>query len=80
MMRVRCTPATWNSGGTKIFEVVSAEVDTVKQHLTLIGRDGKVCVELVGSWEVAFAPSPLLPMSIDEIERVHNGQTIVTVN
>jgi hypothetical protein len=67
------------AGGTKVFEVVSAELNTANGELTLSCRDGRVCLGLVGAWEYAVTSSILAPMSIYEVERIHNGEALVTV-
>lgn len=78
-MRVRLTPGTATVGGTKVFEVVAAHLQTTNGELALTCRDGRVCLGLVGSWEFACDHSSLLPMTCDEVERIHDGQMLVTV-
>ena len=77
-MRVRLTPSTANAGGTKVFEVVAANLQTTNGQLTLTCRDGRVCLGLIGSWECDIDSSPLMSMSCDEVERIHDGKTLVT--
>lgn len=79
-MRIRLTPNSATAGGTRVFEVVSAHLDTANGQLTLTGRDGRVCLGLVGPWEYDVATSHLAPMSIDEIERLHDGRSLVLTN
>jgi len=78
-MRIRLTPAT--GGEPKVFDVVGADFETTKNQLTLTCRDGRVCMGLQGSWEMSITKSRILPMSIDEVERIHDGRSIIaTVN
>ncbi len=77
-MRVRLTPATGDA--PKVFDVISATFDTAKGELTLTCRDGRVCLGLVGTWELSIEPSRRLPMACDEVERIHDGSLLVMVN
>lgn len=77
-MRVRLTPLTGNAGGTRIFVVVRAEFNTTNGELTLTCRDGKICLGLQGSWEVAIEKCFVRPMSCDEAERIHDGRSLIT--
>lgn len=79
-MRVRLTPGTADAGGTRIFQVRGADYDTTTGNLTLTCRDGKICIQLVGLWEMSIRPSFVGAMSVDEVERVYEGRTLVTVN
>lgn len=79
-MTIRLTPGTATAGGTKVFEVVGASLNTANGQLTLTCRDGQVCLELVGQWELAINTSSRRAMSIDEVARLHDGQSLVTVN
>lgn len=79
-MRVRLTPGTADAGGTRIFIVAGAEYDTTKNELTMICRDGKICIQLVGLWQMSIRPSWVKAMSVDEVERIHDGRALVTVN
>lgn len=76
-MNVRLTPGTADAGGTRIFEVVDARYNTANRQLTLTGRDGKICLELVGLWELRVKTSLRRAMGVDEIERIHEGRTLV---
>lgn len=80
-MRVRLTPLTANAEGTRIFVVVRAEFNTTNGELTLTCRDGKICVQVVGSWEMAIEKCFVRPMSVDEAARIHDGRSLIaTVN
>lgn len=78
-MRIRLTPDSPTAGGTRVFEVVRAKHDTRNGQLTLTGRDGRICLGLVGGWEVEMLPSQLVPMGVDEMERIHDGRALVVM-
>jgi hypothetical protein len=78
-MRVRLTPLTNAAGSTRIFVVVRAEFNTTTGELTLTCRDGKICLGLVGSWELAIETCFVGPMSCDEAERVHDERSLIQV-
>lgn len=78
-MRVRLTPGSATAGGTKVFEVVAAQWQTTSGELTLTCRDGRVCLGLVGAWDIALDASLRVPMSCDEVEQRHDGRMTVTV-
>lgn len=79
-MTVRLTPGSSTAGGTRVFQVLRATHDTGKRQLTVAGRDGFVCLEIVGPWEIEFSPSNVMAMGIDEIERIHDGRSLVLMN
>jgi hypothetical protein len=77
-MRVRLTPNT--GADPKVFDVVGLDMNTENGQLTLTCRDGRVCLGLVGGWIVSVQSSRLLPMGCEDVERIHNGHTLITVN
>lgn len=79
-MRLRLTPLTAGAGGTRMFEVNGYEHNLATQQLTLALRDGKMALEVLGSWELECRESRLLAHTCDEAERIHNGRALVIVN
>jgi hypothetical protein len=80
-MKVILTPGTATAGGTRIFVVLGAHYDTTNGELTLTCRDGRICLGLHGSWEMAVERSLLQAMSCDEAERIHDERSLIqTVN
>jgi len=76
-MRVTVVPAQASGGGPRIFQVVSFSYDVVTRQLTLVLRDGRMCVELVGQWQLEAQVSNVQPHSIAEAERIHDERSLV---
>ena len=79
-MRVRLTPAVASAGGTRIFHVVRPEYDTETRQLVLVLRDGKLCLELLGQWQIDVTASDRRPHSCDEAERIYHERALVLAN
>lgn len=77
MLRVRVTPAQSSAGGPRSFEVVSCGYDVATHQLTLVLRDGRMCVELAGHWQLEVQRSNVAPHSIAEAERIHDERALV---
>jgi len=76
-MRVTLVPAQASAGGPRIFQVVSFSYDVETRQLTLTLRDGRMCIELVGQWQMDVQPSRVQPHAIAEAERIHDERALV---
>jgi hypothetical protein len=74
-MKVTLTPTT--GAEPKVFEVLGADLNTASGQLTLTCRDGRVCLGLVGGWDISLQHSRLLPMGCDDVERIHDGRSVL---
>lgn len=77
MLRVQLVPAQVAAGGPRTFQVVSFEYDVTTRQLTLALRDGRMCIELMGSWQMDVQPSRVAPHSLAEAERIHDERSLV---
>lgn len=77
MLRVQLIPAQASAGGPRVFHVVSFSYDVATHQLTLTLRDGRMCVELAGQWEMDVQPSQVAPQSLAEAERIHDERSLV---
>lgn len=81
MVRLRLTPGTASAGPTRVFHVTSFTYDTTSRQLVLTCRDGRICIEVLGGWEVAGeAASGASTHTIAEAERIHDGRSLVLIN
>lgn len=66
----------------RVFDVLDCQYETSTGNLTLHCRDGRICIQLVGHWNMTVFPAPMLKRahSIDEAERIHDGKTTVVMS
>lgn len=80
MVRVRLTPNTAGAGGTREFDVIGFDFDLQSRRLVLKLRDGQMCIEALGSWELSVGLAHgSVPHSIAEAERIHDGRNLVVM-
>lgn len=78
-MRIQLVPAQTSAGGPRVFDAASFEYDVALRQLTMVFRDGRMCVELTGQWQMDVQPSNVAPQSLAEAERVHDERMLVLI-
>jgi hypothetical protein len=78
MVHLDLIPLSTSAGGTRSFDVVRFDWNSATDQLTLVLRDGRMCVELVGAWRLEVSDLAGRPAhSIAEAERIHDGRQLV---
>lgn len=77
MIRVRLTPNTSGAGGTRLLHVRGYVHRLASQELELQLRDGTLCLQVQGDWEIDARPGDGLPHTIADAERIHDGHALI---
>jgi hypothetical protein len=80
MIRLRLTPNTNGAGGTRIFHVMGYVHRLAKSELEMQLRDGRLCLQVTGDWEIEARHALGLAHSCADAERIHDGHKLIMVN